>query len=173
MEPPKGFSDRVQRWMGHIPGVRTYEDRENRRETDKRLREHLAGRLQEARSELNRLALELGNRGELGPLSDIDRFSSHIQQIADTIRYASYGFGGIFDLPKIREGELDRLYICDLGLLEDVEEVHAFAAAVRRAPPENRLDQIRAAQEYLDGLEEKFRSRTDFLNRAQPTPASS
>jgi hypothetical protein len=54
MEARKGFSDRVERWLARIPGVRTYRDREHRRETDKQLREHLASQLQEARSHLTR-----------------------------------------------------------------------------------------------------------------------
>ncbi len=164
MEAPKGFSDRVQHWMTHVPGIRTYEAREHRRETDKRLREYLANRLQEARSELSRLSLDLSNRGELGFLPDVDRFSAHIQQISDTIRYAAYGFSGIFDLPKIREEELDRLYTFDLALLSSVEEIQALASGVRQSPSETRKDQIRAAEEFLDGVEQKFRTRGNFLN---------
>ncbi len=169
----EGFSDRVERWMGRIPGIRTYEDREHRRETDKRLREHLAARLQEARSELSRLALELSQARDLGPLPEIDRFSAHIQQIADTIRYASYGFSGIFDPPKIRKRELDRLYAFDLALMGGVDEVRALAAGVRQAAPAARRDQIRAAETYLDGLEEKFRSRTAFLNQPRQVQSNS
>jgi hypothetical protein len=172
MESSGGFSDRVQQWMGHIPGIRTYEAREHRRETDKRLREHLAARLQEARSELSRLALDLGRSGDFEALVDLDRFSAYIQQIADMIRYASYGFSGVFAVSKIREAELDRLYAFDLALLGSVEEVHGLASAVRHAAPEARKDQILAGEGYLEGLEEEFRSRSNFLNQPQTRPTN-
>src|SRR4030042_876896 len=103
MSSSKGFSDRVETWLARIPGVRTYRDREHRRETDKQLRERVAARLHETRSHLKRLTLDLSQKGVLDPLDELDRLSSHLQQMADTIQHASYGYGGIFDLEKIRE----------------------------------------------------------------------
>ncbi|MBU1206775.1 MAG: hypothetical protein KKH04_07605 [Proteobacteria bacterium] len=35
MGTPKGFSDRIENWLAKIPGIRTYQDREHRRETAK------------------------------------------------------------------------------------------------------------------------------------------
>lgn len=166
MEPPKGFADRVEKWLSYIPGIRTYQDREHRRETDKRMREHLSSRLQEPRSVLRRLALDLSQRGRLEGLAELDRFSSHLQQIADTILHASYGFAGIFDLKKIREEELDRLYAFDLSLLEEIEGLRATVQAWGADPsPEVLKGRILEAERRLDGLEAKFRQRSDFLSR--------
>ena len=167
MDAPKGFSDRVERWLAKIPGVRTYRDREHRRETDKHLREHIAARLVEARSELSRTTLEMSKKGLLGPLAELDRLSSRMQQMADTIRYASYGYAGIFDVEKIREEELDRLYKFDLSLAEDAEAVQS---KVTELGPQNPPDKWRRPIEetfgLLDGLEKKFRQRNDFLARS-------
>src|SRR4030042_3721381 len=110
MEPPKGFSDRVEKWLSWIPGIGTYRDRERRRETDKKIREHLASQLQEARSRLKRLTLNFSQKGQLDPLVDVDRLSAHLHQVAGTIRYASYGYGGIFAPEKIRENGWVRFY---------------------------------------------------------------
>ena len=101
MEKGKGFSDRVESWLARIPGVRTYREREHRREADKKIREHLASRLQEIRSPLKKVTLDLSSKGQMESLAKLDRLSSHLQQMADTIRYASYGYSGIFDLEKI------------------------------------------------------------------------
>ncbi len=168
MEQIKGFSDRVQRWLNRIPGIRTYEDREHRRETDKRLREHLAARLQGTRSQLSRVVLGFTQKGELGPVADLDRLSAHIQQIADTIRYASYGYSGVFDLPKIREQELDQLYNFDLALMGNVEQIQAIAEGLENAAADALPNQIRAAEQFLDGVEAKFRDRADFLKLNKP-----
>jgi hypothetical protein len=45
MEQDKGLARRVEEWLSRVPGLRTYRRREHRRETDKRLREHIASRL--------------------------------------------------------------------------------------------------------------------------------
>ena len=166
MEPPKGFSDRVEKWLSWIPGIGTYRDRERRRETDKKIREHLASQLQEARSRLKRLTLNFSQKGQLDPLVDLDRLSAHLQQLADTIRYASYGYGGIFDLEKIREEELARLYAFDLSLRDDLRGVQGqVEGMVQETAPETLTKKIQEAEYFLDAFEEKFRQRNDFMNR--------
>lgn len=162
----KGFSDRVERWLARIPGIRTYRDREHRRETDKHLREHLASRLQEARTGLIRTALEMSKKGQFGPLTELDRLSSRIQQMADTIRYASYGYAGIFDVEKIREEELERLYTFDLSLMDDLEEIQPKVAELGTMnSPEKWSALIGEAFHLLDALEKKFRQRNEFMAR--------
>jgi len=109
MEGAKGFAGHVEKWVSWIPGVGTYRGREERRETDKKIRDHIAAQLQEARSGVKRIMQEFSQKGVLDPLVDLDYLSAHIQRVADTIRYANYGFGGIFDLEKIRDEEIHRL----------------------------------------------------------------
>jgi len=171
MEAAKGFSDRVERWLARIPGIRTYRDREHRRETDKHLREHLASRLQEARSQLSRTTLEVSKRGPFDSLEELDRLSSRLQQMADTIRYASYGYAGIFDLEKIREEELDRIYAFDLSLMDDLEGIQTQVTEIgAQASPEKGKMMIAEAFRLLDGLEKKFHQRNEFMARpAQPS----
>lgn len=163
----KGLADRVERWLAKIPGIRTYRDREHRRETDKKLREGLADRLQEIRLHLKQQALELGRKNAFDPmLSEVDRLSAKIQQMADTIRYASYGYAGIFDLEKIREEELGQLCEFDLSLLDRLDQIHGIVKGMdpQKSPGEWRP----ALQEtfgLLENLELQFRRRHDFLMR--------
>ena len=166
MKARKGFSDRVERWLARIPGVRTYRDREHRRETDKQLREHLASQLQEARTQLKGTILDLSKKGQLDLLEELDRLSSRIQQMADSIRYASYGYSGIFDLEKIREEELDRIYSVDLSLVDDLDGIRAKVAELgSQTSPEKRKTMAEEAFDLLDVLEKNFRQRNDFLTR--------
>ena len=166
MEKSKGFSDRVESWLARIPGVRTYRDREHRRETDKKLREHLALRLQEVRSPLKRVTLDLSSRGQMESLAKLDRFSSRLQQMADTIRYASYGYSGIFDLDKIREEELDRLYSFDLSLVEELERIQKSVGEIGLAATrEAREQKIGEADTLADSLETKFNQRKELISQ--------
>ncbi|MGD0623585.1 MAG: hypothetical protein ABSB32_02580 [Thermodesulfobacteriota bacterium] len=164
MKAGKGFSDRVEKWLARIPGVRTYRDREHRRETDKHLREHMASRLQEARSQLTCAILNLSQKGQYDLLEELDRVSSRIQQMADTIRYASYGYAGIFDLEKIREEELDRLYSIDLSLMDDLERLQAKVGELNsQSSPEKGKTMAEEVFHLLDALGKKFRQRNDFM----------
>lgn len=164
-KPAKRFSDRVERWSAWIPGVRPYRDREQRRETDKKIRERLAGDLQEVRFSLNRTALALSSRGEMQILAGLDRLSSHLQQVADTIRYASYGYAGMFDLEKIREEELNRLYDFDLQLGDDLERVRKSAEEIGPAgSPEAQEKKIQEGEKILGSLENRFKERKEFMS---------
>ena len=154
--------------MARIPGVRTYREREHRRETDKKLREHLASRLQEIRSQLKRVVLDLSSKGQMELLAKLDHLSSHLQQMADTIRYASYGYGGVFDLEKIREEELDRLYTFDLSLVDDLERVQKGVGEIGLAgSPAEREKKAEEADTFLDSLEMKFNQRKEFMSRPE------
>ena len=154
--------------MARIPGVRTYREREHRRETDKKLREHLASRLQEIRSQLKKVVLDLSSKGQMELLAKLDHLSSHLQQMADTIRYASYGYGGVFDLEKIREEELDRLYTFDLSLVDDLERVQKSVGEIGLASsPAEREKKVEEAETFLDSLETKFNQRKEFMSRPE------
>ena len=166
MEKFKGFGDRVENWMARIPGVRTYRERENRRETDKKLREHLASRLQEVRSQLKKVVLDLSTKGQMESLGKLDRLSSHLQQMADTIRYASYGYSGIFDVEKIREDELNRLYTFDLLLVDDLERIQKSVQEIGPASSSAaREKKVEETETFLDSLETKFNQRKEFMSR--------
>jgi len=84
----------------------------------------------------------------------------------DTIRYASYGYGGIFDLEKIREEELDQLYSFDLSLMEDLDGLQAQMEEMVQDPSSEVLRQsMQQSESLVDALEKKFRKRNDFLAR--------
>jgi hypothetical protein len=163
----KGFSGRIEKWSKYLPGIRTYREREHRREVDKKLREHLSSHLQESRTQIKNLILHLSQDGQFTYLGELDRISSRIQQMADTIQYASYGYGGIFDLEKIREEELDQLYSFDLSLMDDWKQIQAKVSEItdRDLSLEIRKNLIQEIGGLLETLELKFRKRNEFLNR--------
>jgi hypothetical protein len=166
MGPAKGLADQVEKWISWVPGVGTYLDREKRRETDKKIREHVAGRLQEARALLRRTMLEFSRSGKGEHLIDLDHLSAQIQQMSDTIRYASYGYGGIFDLDKIREEEIQRLCFFDLSLKEDAEKLQGKIEEI--TPDISAGDLKRKVLEsgaVVVSLQGNYRRRKDFMSQ--------
>lgn len=125
----KNFLEKI---ADHVPGLKGYRAREERRDTDKRLRDYMAGQLDLARRSLNEAKLALTKAGKLDALDPLDRGERRMQRIADAIRHASYGYSGFFDQVKIREEELDRIYAHDTSIVGLIADVANRAGAVPR-----------------------------------------
>lgn len=152
----KSFLEKI---VETIPGVKGYRDREARRETDRRLREYLARRLDEGRGGLDALRRACVAAGDLSPLDAVGRLDRTIQKIAAALRYAEAGYSGFFDQVKIGEAELDRLYAYDEALLV---EVQGLAEAVREAAEGQA--QLEALERRAAQLDEQVSRRRDLFN---------
>jgi hypothetical protein len=104
-----------------IPGLKGYREKEARRDTDKRFREYLAGRIDRVKNGLEEIKRKELSEGRLDGLDDWDRLGQKLAKVSNSIRFASYGYSGFFDQVKIEEGELDRIYQHDLSLISEVE----------------------------------------------------
>jgi len=104
-----------------IPGLAGYRAKESRRDTDKRLREHMAGRIDALRLKIEEIKAAATDAGDLDLLDDLGRLDARMQRTADALRYADYGYSGFFDQLKIREAELDRIYAYDTAMFEDLD----------------------------------------------------
>jgi hypothetical protein len=58
---------------------------------------------------------------------------TQLQTFIDRIRFASYGYAGVFDAVKIQEPELERLYNFDAALVEYVDRLAEANATLRDA----------------------------------------
>ena len=104
-------------------------ERESRRETDRRVREFLAGRAStRGRAGPERpLSNQATDAGQLKALDAIRKLDRILQKSVSSLRYADYGFSGLFDQMKIREAELDQVYAYDAALR------HGRGRALRRS----------------------------------------
>src|SRR5260221_3090335 len=73
MSMPVSEKSFLERIASYVPGVAGYRERESRRETDRRIREVLAARLDEGRASLNALRNPATDAGELKTLDAIGR----------------------------------------------------------------------------------------------------
>lgn len=115
----------LERFADALPGLGGYRAREDRRTTDKRLREFLASRIDRVRDRLEAAKLTLTDAGQIGSLNELGHLSRRLQTVADSIRFATYGYTGLFDQVKIGEAELEALYAHDIKILEAVEALEA------------------------------------------------
>src|SRR5262245_13452802 len=144
MDMQQSEKNLLEKLADAIPGLKGYREKEARRDTDKRFREYLAGRIEGVRSRLDDAKRDVVNAGRLDGLAEMDRLSQKVFKAANTIRYASYGYSGFFDQVKIQEAELDRLYQYDLSLVTDIEALEAAAqnVAVNTKEFETRINEL-------------------------------
>jgi len=151
MSMPVSEKNFLEKIASYIPGIAGYREREARRETDRRLREFLAARLDEGRASLNGLRNQATDAGRLSILDTIGRLDRTIQKSVSSLRYADYGFSGLFDQVKIREAELDQIYAYDAGLVGDVVALAEALKAAQAASSEgDALSDLAASAETLD-----------------------
>ena len=147
-ESEKGWLERI---ADKIPGLKGYREKESRRDTDKRLREHLASLVDQARRTLEGQKRELMAKGRLDILDDADRVARKMQKCGDQLRFATYGYSGFFDQVKVREEELDKIYRYDESLLGGVQALDGQGSGVLASPdPAKALSELEAAVEALD-----------------------
>ena len=141
-----------------IPGLKGYRDKESRRDTDKRFREYLAGRIETVRGRIDDSKRDLVSAGKLDGLAEIDRLSQKAFKAAGMIRYASYGYSGFFDQVKIQEAELDRIYQYDLSLVADIEKLEASV--------QNIAGNWKDCEDKMNALERRIEERKNLFTVA-------
>jgi hypothetical protein len=156
-----GWAERLERLARIIPGIGAYQDREGLREMDKRFRTHLSDLLARLARELEPAQRLLTDGGRLDHLPALDRIGRLASTLADRLRFASYGFAGVFDLHKIRESELISLHDFDLKLLEEIPRLQSRVRALAEAAArEDGLSQaLQAAEEGLREFEGTLEER--------------
>ena len=151
MSVPVSEKNFLEKLASYIPGISGYREREARRETDRRVREFLAGRLDDARGALHEMRNAATDAGELKTLDAIGRLDRTIQKSASSLRYADYGYSGLFDAIKIREAELDQIHAYDHALIGDVVALSdALRAAAGKVPDGAGLAALAVSADKLD-----------------------
>jgi hypothetical protein len=156
----------IERLADKIPGYNGYVDRERRRDIDKLHREHLADRLRAIKTPLTDVMRDLSSTGRLFEVGPIDRTIKKIDRIENRVRFASYGYGGFFDVVKIEEPQLQAIYQFDLSLVERVEDLEAKTRELKnRAGSAGDLKAAATEVESLvDEIDRTFNSRYNAIN---------
>jgi hypothetical protein len=147
----------LEKVIGAIPGWSGYQKRQKRRDADRLLRETLARRLQEQRQRLDGAQKKLIAEGRLDLVDDVESSVTQLKTFTDRIRFASYGYAGVFDAVKVGEDELQRLYEFDAALLDYVERL------------DTANDHLRQAISEEDGLEETLEIIQEIVREANTT----
>jgi hypothetical protein len=165
MPEPKDHAEHrnwVETILRYIPGFRGYLEKEYRRDSDELQREWLADRLQRSKRAIDELSRPLADAGQIDVLPQVDRLRARLDKLIARIRGAMQGYSGFFDLVRVREDLLDRVYEHDVGLMQRVDAVGESVEALPDAP-----DRIPAGVadllQQIDVLEQQWDVREDML----------
>ena len=149
-----------------FPGMPSYQEREGLRAQDKVIRTQLASRLTEQVERVGEITAELTNRAILKPLASLERLARKLMRLADTIRFANYGYGGLFAATPVDEQKLAELYDYDLSLHQEVEEL-AVAVSTLRQRQDNEWEKtsLNDIEQLVNRLEERITNRQTIFTQ--------
>jgi len=151
-----GFLEKV------LPGYKGYREREDGRNSDKKLREHLSNRLKEGRSRYDDIKAGLADRGNLDLLKPAEKVTQTLSLVIDRLRYANYGFSGKwFGGDKIDAERLEKVLAFDTRLAEEVDKTVGDIASLEL------LDDDAAITSALNNLARHIRDMDEALNRRE------
>jgi hypothetical protein len=156
--------DVIKNLLSKVPGFKGYIERDNRRASDKILRELIAQRYQDEWKRVSSLQKDLVNEGDLKHVGDLESAALKISQFSDRIKTASYGHSSFFEAVKINEEELQALYEYDSKLLQSADEI---GSAIDNVSASIGTDGMPAAIRNLISISQEavdlFNHRTDIF----------
>jgi hypothetical protein len=147
----------LEKMMRVLPGYGGYAGKESRRNTDKLLRTHLAGQLQEVKTSFDAFTAGLTNQPDtLDLMTPAGSIAKLLEKVIDRLKFADYGYAGFFDSPKVQEPQLDALYQFDMDLSAAIVDLKAKASLIKAdaATLSALLEDLRAFDRRLNARHE-------------------
>ena len=168
------MTDRITQRMvdalNRVPGYTGYRSKEDRRDADRRVREHIAGDLDDFARRVEGIAADRATARDLNAVRPAGDLGAKIRLLRDRVMATTYGYGGLFGDRDVDEVALDQLREFDAGLLERVAGLESAIAAVESAPDDaGRTENIRAAGLAVDGLTSHLRERDQVIETGKPS----
>ena len=166
---------RVGDLLDRIPGYRGYRAKEDRRDADRRVREHVAGAFAAQADRVERVARRLAADRRLADIGPVDEFARSVRHLVDRIRTATYGYGGLFGDRDVDAAALDQLRQFDQGLLSGVQELDQPIADLEAALAANAdlAAPARAGTERARAIHRRLDLRGEVIETGKPAPTES
>lgn len=159
---------RLEEWLDKVPGYAGYRSKEDRRDDDRRVRESIAAGLDNTVRTLTSVGARLAEQRKLTHISAIERLVSATRLLADRVRSASYGYGGIFSDRNVDEFALDQLRQFDAAFAAEASSLDDIAGRLATAPEGPLEADITGYRTELDRLALLFDARGDVVESARP-----
>lgn len=162
----------LEQLVAKIPGFKGYLERQNRRRADQIMRQTLGEKLAAQRRRLDAAQIDLISSGQFELVDDLGSAVTQLQTFIDRVRFATYGYAGLFDAVKIREAELEQLYAFDAQMFDYVDRLDEANDHLRDAIPsgEGLAETVRIVRDICREANETFDQR-EYLITSTPGSA--
>ncbi len=147
-----------------LPLFKGYLERENRRESDRILREYIVKNLLNLKETLLSLTNPFLKKFGLEIINEVNNLVNEVEALKNKIEFAPHGYSGFFDTVKIDIPQLDYVYQLDseiLSLLDDLsKKVSPLGDMPDKKSTETLLKNILLD---LKNIVKKFDERNNFL----------
>jgi chromosome segregation ATPase len=166
----EGMAQKLEKLVTKVPLLGDYLRRENARERDKIVREHIAQRIDHLKGVVMKQMEAMTDKKILTGLDKLDRLSRRLDKLRDTIKFTSHGYSGVFERVRILDTELERLMEYDLAILSKVEDMEKQISGI--PADEARADkEIAALMSFTDDMERTIEERMYAVTKGiQETP---
>lgn len=174
-----GFVQRVARRgagaLRQFPGYRGYRDKEDRRDADRRVRDHLVLEYGRQLARVERVARDLADDRKVMEIGPVDDLAKAIRHLSDRINTASYGYGGLFSDRDVDEAALDQMRLFDEGLLSGVAELDGPIGELEAAHGAggDLKAGARSGRDVVAAISTRFDGRGRVIESGAPEPRKS
>jgi hypothetical protein len=166
--------DRINNLLTRVPGYTGYRDKENRRDSDKRVRDQIVAALEPTIARIESLASDLANRREIMSVGPVDTVAKSARHLQDQIRTTTYGYGGIGGDRNVDAAALDQLVQFDTDLLAKTDTLGPLVDALTTTTDDaSRLPALGAITSALTSLQNQFDERAFVIDTGRPSIQSS
>lgn len=161
--------------LNAVPGYKGYRSKEDRRDADRRVRDHLVRVYGEQATRVERVARDLADQRRIMDVGPVDEFARAIRHLMDRINTASYGYGGLFSDRDIDERALDQLRLFDESMLTGVDQLDRPIRQLEAAHKENTplSDIAREGRDVVRSISDRFNQRGEIVETGTPLPEQS
>jgi hypothetical protein len=165
--------DRITNLLESIPGYDGYRDKENRRETDRRVREQIGRRLGDLAREVELVAANLATQRQIDSVGPVDGLAKSIRHLQDLVQTATYGYGGLYSDRDVDATALDQLNAFDNDLLNKVEALHPLIESLRSASSTSaRQSEMAEIESAVTAVKSRFEERSFVVETGRPSTPS-
>lgn len=122
VEDNRGFQKKLELL---IPGLRGYRTLEDLRVSDSLLRNQVADKLDQSKSNLESLRKQMATAGDFTNLTSVGSLIAQVQQLGGEVRHAQQGYSGWVPTITIDQNKLNKLYEYDYGFVNSAFQLQS------------------------------------------------
>jgi hypothetical protein len=135
--------DQKQSWLSEIksllPGYSAYQSQESRREDDRLTRSYLVKRIDQCKSQLDRLGLQAAQSGDMDLMMRSEKMRTELDRGRSRLAAAVEGYAGWFNRSMVDQQMLEQVSQLDANLVSLVDWIAQHLD--QRPLPEDKLNQ--------------------------------